>query len=488
MTLLGWLTIGIIAADWIIRFGLAVRVIMRRTTVPISLAWLLILLFAPFVGIALYALIGENRLGSRRLARHEAIEQRLESEIVTFRQHEVDSWDDHAVLYSHAARLASAVSGLPPLNGQQIELISDTDEWLDRLIADIDSATSHCHILTYIWSPDGRGAQVGEAMIRAAQRGVECRVLVDSVGSRPFIRSDLASRMRRGGVQVVQALPANVVRMLFARVDLRNHRKIVVIDGRIGHAGSQNITDRSFKLDVKRGIGPWIDASLRLRGPAVDVLQSVFLADWFMDSGEQVASLESYCHGCDDELETENSCRVQVVPSRPGQALDAVHQMMLNAAYSANEEIIMTTPYFVPGEAMKEALCVAAVRGVNVTLVVPARLDSILVAAASRAHYIDLLEAGVSIYEYHGGLLHAKTMTVDRKLATIGSANLDMRSFWLNLEITINVYDDDFSSWMRFMQREYVSHSTRVQLEHWKRRGVGRRFVENCVVLVSPLL
>lgn len=488
MTILGWLTVTLIAADWIVRLGLALRVIMRRTPVPTTMAWLLILLFAPFVGFIAYFLIGENRLGSKRVALHEKIEQQIDSGITGHLAHRVQQWEPHEDLYGQAARLASAVSGLPALKGHRVELIADTDDMIDRLIRDIDAAQHHCHLLTYIWWPYGRGIEVGKAMMRAAKRGVACRVLVDAVGSDSFLKSQLVDEMRHSGVQVVAALPVNAVRMLFARIDLRNHRKIVVIDGRIGYTGSHNITDKSFKFDAKRGIGPWVDASIRCRGPAVGVLQSVFLADWLMDSDEQLDELKSFV---DTEPVVEDGDRgsiVQVVPSRPGHVLGAVQQMMLNAAYSAREEIIMTTPYFVPDEAMKEALCVAAIRGVHVTLVVPAKVDSWLVAAASRAHFMDLLEAGVAVHQYHGGLLHAKTMTIDRKMATIGSANLDKRSFFLNFEITLLVYDDDFASLQRFMQKEYVAQSTQLHIETWRKRSRLRCLADNCVVLMSPVL
>lgn len=486
MAPLSWITIIVLASDWIIRIGLAVRVIMRRSSVPVTLAWLLILLFMPFVGIGIYLLVGENRLGHRRVRRYNRLCEEIDGETVAMWRHHHLDWEPEEDSYRQAARMGAAVSGLPPLMGNALELLSSTSGMLDRLIADIDAAIHHCHLLYYIWMETGRGVEVANAMVRAAQRGVQCRVIVDAVGSKAFVRSKIARRMRDADVKVVQALPVSPLRMLLARVDLRNHRKLAVIDGRIGYVGSQNITDETFKFNPRTGIGPWVDASLRLEGPAVYALQTVFLRDWLLDSSEEFDSFDPYFP--DDIPSQPGGSVLHVIPSGPGTQLDAVHQSFLSTIYAARDELVITTPYFVPDEATKSALCMAAMRGVEVVIVVPQRLDARLVAAAARSHYPDLLDAGVRIYEYTSGLLHAKTMTADRKLAIIGSANVDMRSFWLNFEITLFIYDDDFSSLVRFMQKDYLNQSREVRREDWSRRSVVLRFADNCAQLISPLL
>lgn len=486
MAALSWITVIVLASDWIVRFGLAVRVIMRRSAVPVALAWLLILLFMPFAGIVLYLLIGENRLGQRRVHRYTRLSAEIDGETVAMWRHHHLDWEPEEDSYRQAARMGTAVSGLPPLTGNALELLSESATMLDRLIADIDASTHHCHLLYYIWMHASRGLDVAEALMRAAQRGVQCRVIVDAVGSKTFYRSPVVERLRQAGVQVHEALPVNPVRMLFARIDLRNHRKLAVIDGRIGYVGSQNITDDTFKFNPRTGIGPWIDATLRLEGPAAHALQTVFLRDWLLDSDEQFDSLEPFFP--EEVLRQDGGSVLHVIPSGPGTRLDAVHQSFLSTIYAAREELVITTPYFVPDEATKAALCMAAMRGVEVLIVVPERLDAPLVAAAARSHYLDLLDAGVKIYHYHAGLLHAKTMTADRKLAIIGSANVDMRSFWLNFEITLFVYDTDFSSLVRFMQKDYLNKSHRVRRDEWMKRSVVLRFADNCAQLISPLL
>ena len=486
MASLSWTTIVVLASDWIIRIALAVRVIMRRSSVPVSLAWLLILLFMPFAGIALYLLIGENRLGQRRVQRYKRLSEEIDGETVAMWRHHHLDWNPEEDSYRQAARMGSAVSGLPPLTGNALELLSDSATMLDRLIADIDAAKHHCHLLYYIWMENSRGIDVAKAMMRAAQRGVQCRVIVDAVGSKPLLRSPLVERMREAGVRVLAALPVHPVRMLFARIDLRNHRKMAVIDGRIGFAGSQNITDETYKFNPRSGIGPWIDATVRLEGPAAHALQTVFLRDWLLDSEEEFESFESFFPEITPRREPGSV--LHVIPSGPGTRLDAVHQSFLSTIYAAREELVITTPYFVPDDATKSALCMAAMRGVEVLVVVPEVLDAPLVAAAARSHYLDLLDAGVEIHHYHAGLLHAKTMTADRKLAIIGSANVDMRSFWLNFEITLFIYDDDFSSLVRFMQKDYLNKSRRVRRDEWVQRSILLRFADNCAQLASPLL
>ncbi len=485
MSSVSWVTILLFSLDWIVRLGLAARVILGRSSVPVTLAWLLILLFFPFGGIALYLLIGENRLGQWRVARYNRLSSEIDAETVSIWRHHHLDWNQEQDAYRQAARMGTAVSGFPPVGGNALELISECDKMVDRLIGDIDSAQHHCHLLYYIWMESGCGVRVVSAMVRAAQRGVQCRVIVDSVGSRPFLRSPLAAQLRDAGVQVIEALPVNPIRMLFARIDLRNHRKIAVIDGRIGYAGSQNITDDTFKFNPHYGIGPWVDATLRLEGPAVHALQTIFLRDWILDSYDEFASFEDFFP---EFPPTEGGSIVHVIPSGPGTQIDAVHQSFLSTIYAAREELVITTPYFVPDEATKAAICMAALRGVEVTLVVPKEPDAPLVAAAARSHYLDLLEAGVNLYEFHAGLLHSKTMTTDRKLAIMSSANVDMRSFWLNFEVTLFIYDDDFSSLVRFMQKDYLNQARKVKREDWNNRNIFQRFGDNCAQLVGPLL
>jgi cardiolipin synthase A/B len=377
---------------------------------------------------------------------------------------------------------------MPPLKGNRLRLITEAEEMLASLIRDIDAATSHCHLLYYLWMRGGMGVAVGEALVRAATRGVECRVLVDAVGARPFLRSAMADRLRSRGVQVLPALPVSPLRMLFYRLDLRNHRKLAVIDGRIAYAGSQNLADSTFRSTRRIATGPWIDATLRIEGPAAQALAVVFLMDWQLDSDEDMSNIDPYMPDLGEPEHIESV--VQVVPSGPGRLKGAggIQQALLTAIYSAREELIITSPYFVPDEATKSAIISAALRGIQVTIILPLTIDSPMVALASRAHFAEFLEAGVRLAQYPKGLLHAKTITVDRRIAVIGSANLDARSFYLNFEITLFVYDDDVASVIRFMQADFLENSIELTPDAWASRPMSVRVFENLFRLMGPLL
>ncbi|MCE7974037.1 MAG: cardiolipin synthase [Leptolyngbya sp. PLA1] len=483
-----WSGAALIAADWLLRLVLAVRVIMRDATVAVSLSWLLLLVLVPipFVPSAVYLLVGEPRLGLRRAEQHSRLSSRIENEAVVHWRRQGLDWTSEDPGYRPLARLATSMGGMPALRGNDVELLGTGGPVLDRLIADIEESRHHCHLLFYIWMPANKGLEVCEALMRAAGRGVECRVLVDAVGSKQFLRHEIVERMRRAGVKVVDALPVNPFRMLLARIDLRNHRKLAVIDGRIAYCGSQNLTDETFRLKRRAKVGPWIDSTVRLRGPAVQALQTVFLRDWVIEADEELADLAPYFPR--ESEEPAGQCVVHVLATGPGGQPDAIHSAMLAMLFGAQHEIIMTTPYFVPDEATKAALINAAWRGVDVTLVIPDVLDARLVAAAARSHFGDLLGAGVRIVQHPHGLLHAKTATIDRRLAVVGSANFDMRSFWLNFECTLFVYDEGFARQLRFMQKHFEAEGRPVSAARWKRRPLHLRFVDQCAQLFSPLL
>lgn len=485
-----WISWALFALDWLVRLVLAARVILRRTPMPTTLAWLLVLLLVPVVGWVAYALVGENRLGSRRAERVKDIAIEIMTHAAPLWTRAAQEFPPELKRFEHLASLCSLSSGTPALSDNSVEIISESGAFIDALVADIECSTRTCHLLYYIWQGVGRPGEVAAALERAAKRGVECRVLVDAVGSLDFVGSEMWERMGRAGVEVVEALPVNAFRLLFSRIDLRNHRKIAVIDGCVAYAGSHNLVDPAFKLDRRERIGPYVDATARLRGPAVQALQTVFLGDWLVDSEDDVAEVEKELPrllALDGEA-SGGSSLVHVLPTGPGMDPLAIHHALLATIHSAREELIMTTPYFVPDEATKAAMVVAARRGVEVTLVVPEKSDHPIVCAAGRSHYHDLLDAGVRIRHFNAGLLHSKTVTVDRKIGIITSANFDMRSFFLNYEVSLFVYDDDFASMLRFLQVSYIERSSEITKDQWARRPVLKRFFDNFAQLLSPLL
>jgi cardiolipin synthase A/B len=475
-------------ADVLIRVVIALHLLMSRRPVPVVLAWLFLLLLPiPWLGVIAFLIVGEPRLGRRRYRRYERLTEGFFDRPVVFWKARPLEWDRECEPYCHIASVATLVGGIPPVRGNDVKFLGGWESAFQAMIADIEAAQKTVHLLTFIWQPRGIGERLVEAFERAAGRGVECRVMVDSVGSRGFMRSDLPARLRKAGVKVVEALPVNPLRVLLSRVDLRNHRKLLIIDGKVGYTGSQNVTDDSFKFNPIRRIGPWIDASLRIEGPAAAALEVVFLRDWYSEVGEDIEHTIEKVLPAETPIPAEG-CVVHVVPSGPGSGRAPMREAMLSAIYSAREELIITTPYFVPDEATLAALRTAALSGVDVTLVVPKRSDAPTTAAAGKAHYGELLEAGVKIKLYDRGLLHSKTMTVDSDVAVIGSANLDSRSFWLNFEVTVFVYDPDEASLLRMLQVSYMEDSDDLFMEEWSKRPIASRIGQRAARLLGPLL
>ncbi len=473
----------VLAMHWSIIVLLSVRVIMVRPPVGVSLAWLMVIFSIPFFGAFLYLLFGERRLGRHRAERTVAVAK-------AFAPWQADLRREHSAKptqvnpgFRHLAHQAERVLGFSPEPGNSFELFDNFQTVFDSLVRDIDNAQSICHMCFYIWHEGGRADDVIAALERAAQRGVECRILADGIGSKKFLESKSIAQLRKAGVEVVTALPIGLIRTLFVRRDLRNHRKIVDIDNAIAYTGSQNLVDpRFFKQDS--GVGEWVDAVVRITGPVAVSLGGVFAQDWAVETkkpGEPPSANR-------EDATTAGDVVMQVVPSGPDRHPDAIHQLLLTSIYAAQRSIVMTTPYFVPDDATITALLSAALRGVDVTLIVPARNDSILVRYASVAHFDDLMSAGVRIAAFKGGLLHTKSLAIDGAASIFGSVNLDMRSLWLNFEISLFVYDESFNARLTELHQKYLADSDWMDLEEWRRRPFRRKFAENTFRLIGPLL
>ena len=474
------------AVDTVVRLGLSLRIIMRRRPIGVTFAWLAIVLSLPFVGAICYLTFGELRLGNRRAEWASVIHQPFEEWVASVAQrHPNINWTTRGVACESLARLSHAVFGVPALPGNRLELLPNWETVFERLIADIDSARRTCHLEFYIWSQGGLADEVVDAIGRAARRGVICRILLDDVGSRPFLKSEQARALRDAGVHLHAALPVGFLRMLFYRVDLRLHRKIVVVDGEVAYTGSLNLVDpRFFKQDA--GVGEWVDAMVRVEGPAVEALGVTFLEDWELETSEGIDQLRQT--GDIHELPEVGSAAVQTIPSGPVFESKAVQDVLLMTIYGARQELVLTSPYFVPDEVLVAALCTAARRGVDVTVVVPAEVDSFLVRYASQAYKGDLLDAGVKVALFDGGLLHTKSVTVDGEYSLFGSLNLDQRSLHLNFEITLAVYDRFFTKELRDLQFSYIAESTWMDIKEWQNRPAHVRLKEHVMRLVSPLL
>ncbi|MCG6962554.1 MAG: cardiolipin synthase [Acidobacteria bacterium] len=473
----------VVVAHWLIVIGLSLRVIMRRPPVGAALGWLAVVFSIPFVGAAVYLLFGEKRLGPRREAAiARAVPSVEEWQAVLRQRHGCTAFPAGGVEWA-LDRHAERALGFPAVAGNVVELIADSLTVLDRVVADIEGATRTCHAVFYVWHDGGRMADVVEALACAAHRGVECRALADAEGSRAFLKGPLAGKLRDAGVQLEAALPTNLLRTAFVRADLRNHRKILVIDDRVAYTGSQNLVDPRF-FKQESGVGEWVDAMVRIDGPAAAALDSVFRLDWAVEAGASFAPPPEAFH--DSGVRT--GSLVQIVPSGPDLHPEAIHQLLLTAMYSAQRELVLTTPYFVPDDAILTAMLSAAMRGVDVTLIVPAVSDSRIVRFAGAAHFDSLLAAGVRIALFSDGMLHTKSLCIDGETSIFGSVNLDMRSLWLNFEISLFVYDPTFTRHLRALQDSYLARSSPLTRGAWDRRPAWHRLAENGSRLLGPIL
>ncbi len=468
-------------AEILLQLGLAALILLRgRGSPQVRLTWLIVVLAVPVIGAIFYLLLGEARLGRRRVLRHRRVCDQIEAQafagVAT-----LDSDSPELGRAGRVARLAQTVSGTGTRPGNRLRLYSETDHMIDGLVEDIDRAESSCNMLFYIWLPDGNGIRVGEALVHATERGVRCRVLVDSYGAMPFLKSELCSTMKAAGVQVAEAMPGGLLRAGVQRIDIRNHRKIAVVDGQVAWTGSQNIADAAFA--IKAEFAPWVDLMVRIEGPAVQDLQVLFAEDWLLEVDEPPEAVLT-----EPPRPISGGIPVQVIGSGPLSHNRALVNLTQVGLLQAENEIVLTTPYFVPDETTISAMCTAGESGVSTTLVVPARNDSPLVAAASRSYYEALLASGVSIYEYRSGLLHAKTLSVDRAISVVATANMDRRSFELNFEISIIAFAHEFTSRLRAVQQSYIDDSDRIDLAEWCQRGWRHRLWENTTGILAPLL
>ncbi|GAB5495653.1 MAG: cardiolipin synthase [Phycisphaerales bacterium] len=469
------LHIGVVAV-------VAIRVLRKRKTTGVTVSWLMLVSSFPILGGIVYVLVGETWLSGRRSKRTALVAEELRLPMERMRnKFGSQTHFDHPAAEA-IARLGAKGGMSPALRGNTVRVIGTTNESFDALLEDINNAKETCDLLYYIWHPAGRVNEVSEALLRAEQRGVRCRVMVDAVAGKAFLRSEEARRMRQAGIELRASLPVNLLRGSLHRVDIRNHRKLAVIDSSIGHTGSLNMADPNhFKKN--EGYGEWVDLTVRVQGPAAALLDEVFEVDWAMEEGDHASSrLDA------DSIEREGEQVLQVVPSGPGQAQSTLFHMLNAAVHGAQERLILTTPYFVPVETFATGLAAAALRGVDTTVVVPAKVNGLIVRYASHAFYDDLLEAGVKVCLYGEGLLHAKTVTVDDAVAVIGTVNIDRRSFWLNYELSMVLHGESAVRSLVDIQSQYASKSKPLQESDWIHRGAIKRFAENAAQLFAPIL
>ncbi|MEF2549820.1 cardiolipin synthase [Aurantimonas sp. A2-1-M11] len=459
------LTLTYLLCEWAIRLVMIVVIPSRRPPES-ARSWLLLVLFLPIPALILYRLIGRASFPPWRKARF--------ARTAEDRARVARDLADPDMATDRLSRLSEALGGFPACAGNRVALLTDYDATIDAMVDAIDGARTQVHLLTYIFADDRTGLKIADALGRAVARGVAVRVLIDALGSRPWAGRSLAMLAARG-IDARLVLPVRFAALRRARSDLRNHRKLCLVDGRVAFVGSQNIVDRDFKPGIRND-----ELVARVEGPVVAALEAVFAGDWFLETEIRLDLLPVPDPAGDAVL--------QAMPSGPDFGVPGYERLLIELIHSAQHRVAIVSPYLIPDEALLTAIDNAVTRGVEIDLIVSHVVDQRLVSLAQRSYYDELLATGVRLYRYRDHLLHAKNVTIDGKIGVVGSSNTDVRSFMLNAEISLILHDADASRRLDAAQRQYIGLSDPLTLSDWRGRPRGTRLFENMARLVSPLL
>jgi cardiolipin synthase len=463
------------ASEWIVRL-VALFALPARLRPEAARAWLLLIFVLPWPGLMLFLILGRRALPHYRIELQKQLNAFLESPQAARRFGAAEP----AVLSPRLdgiARLAHALAEFPVVGGNRFELLPDYAGAHERMLDDIRSARRHVHLLTYIFAQDATGDRFCEALREAAARGVRCRVLLDQLGSGRHAPATL-QRLRDAGIEAYLMMPSHMLGRQRSRLDLRNHRKITVIDGCIGYIGSQNIVNAEAWQEH-----PNLELTARVTGPLVHQLQVIFLADRFAEARTMLEDEDLFPPPSDG-----GAAAAQLLTSGPAYKSSNNLEVIVAALHQARTRIAMVTPYFIPPSPLLQAICSAAHRGVAVDLIVPRWGNKLLEALAQHSYYHELLEAGVRIHRYGPHFLHAKHLSIDDDLAIIGSTNLDVRSFLLDAEAVALIYDRDVVREMRRVEEGYLAQAEQITAASWKQRPWIHRGGENLCRLLDALL
>ena len=509
---------------------MTLRVVSVQRNIGVSIAWVAVLYTLPIFGFVAYILLGEPMIGRRYRERVDQASILMND--MARREHLIfDKGQDLLPAnYRGVSQIGTRWTGFGVFPNHQMQLLTDPASIFQRLIEDIHAAQRIVLMEFYIVYPKGQVLEVIEALSVAAQRGVECHILADSVGSFSFINSSVHRKLEKAGVYVHQSLPVGLFKTLFKRSDLRNHRKMVVIDEHIGYIGSFNLVDPRF-FKQNKNVGQWIDVALRTTSQqSISIntaMAKVIVTDIGAESNDNLAELHQRVNNytrklyvmhptindlnsrvkvltdtIDDHEQPDigatsivvpkmpvvDKVLAQLIPSAPQLTAHVIYNTLVTVIHRANKRIRITTPYFVPDESLSGALTIAAKRGVEVTIIVPEKVDSFLVQHASQAYYQELLDAGVTIALFRGGLLHAKTVVIDDDYCLFGTVNIDMRSFYLNMEVSLAIYTPEMVAQVADCQEVYLENCRILDSDEWQQRHGSKRLFDNVVRLFSPLL
>lgn len=469
----------------ILIIAVMVRIIYDTQTVTKTLAYLLLVVFLPFVGIFIYFSFGinyrKNKLYSKKIIEDHHQEELVLEKLDLYNRKNLEATKENA--FVGLTNMIYQTDRSPLTTNNKAELLINGEEKFPAVLEALRNATHHIHIEYYIYEDDEIGRAIEQIMIEKAKEGIEVRFIYDDFGS-ASIRKSLVKRLRNNGVKAFPFYKIKFIK-LASRLNYRNHRKIIVIDGRISFVGGINISDKYSNAATGNKLY-WRDTHLKIEGDSTAILQHIFIGDWNYCAGKKLKITDQYFPKIGElDGETQN---IQIVSSGPDSDRPSIYYAIIKAIQSAKKEIFLTSPYFIPGETIIDSMKMAALSGVEVKLLVPGISDSYLVNAAAKSYYTQLLKAGVQIYLYKKGFLHAKTMVADRALAIVGTANLDYRSFDLNFEVNAVVYDDQLAEELAFNFENDLLHSEEIDIQSWLNRPKYIQLIEKIVRLISPML
>lgn len=456
-------------------------VFLERKNASSTWAWLMVLLFIPIIGFILYLIFGKPISKGRifvwdtksRLGLKAAVQGQLrEIEQNEFHYNDEDMKRYQSLIYLNLRTDASLLS-----QNNSVDILLDGKEKFDRLMQDMRRAKNHIHLIYYIVRNDELGNQIADVLIKKANEGVSVRFLYDAMGGRRLGKG-YVKRLREAGVQVEEFFPAKVINF---KINYRNHRKLAIIDGKVGYIGGFNIGDEY--LGKKRKFGYWRDTHLRMKGSAVENMQTRFILDWNQAAKEEI-------HYEDDFYQSERAgdAAVQIVSSGPDQEMEQIKNGYIKMIMEAKEYVYIQTPYFIPDDSLRDALRIAALSGVDVKVMIPNKPDHPFVYWATLSYSGDLLEAGGEVYIYQNGFMHAKMLIVDGKISTVGTANIDVRSFRLNFEVNAFIYDKKITQELEEAFDQDIKRSTQMTKKLYDKRSIGIRIKESISRLLSPVL
>jgi cardiolipin synthase A/B len=485
---MNWISVFEIVYTLVLVF-VCFRIILDTRSITKSLAYLLFAIFVPFAGLIFYFLFGINyrtrKMYSKKLVENDVLSARLNKQIYQYSKKTLDESDADVQSNKELAFMLLKETLSPLTANNSVKLLVNGENKFPEVLKALQEATNHIHLEYYIFEDDEIGREIEKVLIQKAKEGVAVRFIYDDFGSRT-IRRTLAHRLNENGVKAFPFLRIYFI-ALANRLNYRNHRKIIVIDGKTAFVGGINVDDRYINKDSDKKKTFWRDTHLRIDGPGIQYLQYLFFCDWNFCSDEKLHP-DQHFFPAENSLQVTGKKIVQIAASGPDSGAPAILFSILQAVGLATKEILITTPYFIPGEGLLDALTIASLGGVKVKLLVPGISDSILVNAAARSYYIDLMRRGVEIYLYNKGFVHAKTMVTDSKIAMVGTANMDSRSFDLNFEVNAIVYDSEIACELRDIFYEDLKDAEKIELEVWRKRPVYKQFFEKTARLVSPLL